>query len=253
MILDEIVANKQREVAERRHAVPLAEQKQRAAAAGPTRATCFDGSMSVIAEVKRRSPSAGEIASGLDPAAQARRYAAGGARAISVLSDERYFGGSLADLSLVRQAVDVPVLCKDFIVDPYQVYEARAHGADLVLLIVAALDDRALIELFQLSRDLGMTPLVEVHDQHELARTLAIDATLVGINNRDLTDFSVDLLTTEYLAPLVPDDVTVVSESGIAGRADVDRVRRAGARVVLVGEALMRASDPAATIRELLA
>jgi indole-3-glycerol phosphate synthase len=209
--------------------------------------------MSIIAEVKRRSPSAGTIADGIDPVEQARAYERGGASVISVLADNRFFGGSLSDLQAVRDSVRIPVLCKDFILSSYQVYEARACSADLILLILAALDDRAFRPLLALVQDLGMTPLVEIHNQHELARAIAADAPVIGINNRDLTDFSVDLLNTEYLAPLVPDDVIVVSESGITTREDVERARRAGARAVLVGEALMRAGDPAETISELLA
>jgi indole-3-glycerol phosphate synthase len=208
--------------------------------------------LSLIAEVKRRSPSKGTLAEGVDPPAQARAYEEAGASAISVLADEKYFGGSLDDLRAVRAVVDIPVLCKDFILTPYQVYEARAAGADLLLLIVAALDDAELHQLSALTRSLGMAPLVEVHDQHDLARAIAADAALIGINNRDLTDFSVDLVTTEYLAPLVPDGVTLVSESGIATREDVERVKAAGAGVILVGETLMRSDDPGRTIRELL-
>jgi indole-3-glycerol phosphate synthase len=208
--------------------------------------------MSLIAEVKRRSPSAGALGENVDPVVQARLYEEAGASAISVLADNRYFGGSLADLAAVRAAVDLPVLCKDFIVTTYQVYEARACGADLILLIMAALRDDVVRPLQALALDLGMTPLVEVHDQHDLARAIAADARVIGINNRDLADFSVDLLTTEYLAPLIPDQVIVVSESGIEGRADVERVARAGARAVLVGSTLMRSGDPRATIRELL-
>lgn len=253
MILDEILEHKRLEVAERERAIPLHEIRDRAVCAPFPRTPCFERPMSLIAEVKRRSPSAGDIAASADPIAQAKLYTAGGAAAISVLTDSRYFGGSFADLEAVRSAVDIPVLCKDFILTPYQVYEARAHGADLMLLIVGAMNDDALIELFCFAQELSMTPLVEVHDQHDLARALAIDARLIGINNRDLTDFSVDLLTTEYLAPLIPDEVMVVSESGIATREDVQRARAAGAGVVLVGEALMRSADPAATIRELLA
>jgi indole-3-glycerol phosphate synthase len=188
----------------------------------------------------------------LDPVEQARAYEVGGAAAISVLTDRRYFGGDFDDLERVRAAVGIPVLCKDFILTPYQIYEARSHGADLVLLIVGALDDEELGALRELTIELGMTPLVEVHDQHELARAIAAGATLIGVNNRDLNDFSVDLLTTEYLAPLIPDDVVLVSESGISTREDVDRVVRAGARVVLVGEALMRSADPGARVRELV-
>jgi indole-3-glycerol phosphate synthase len=260
MILQEILANKWREVSEREARLPLEEVKRQAAAAPATRAPAFDGAISLIAEVKRRSPSRGwihppgrgDFAATLDPVAQARAYEQGGAAAISVLTDERFFGGSFEDLEAVRGAVRIPILCKDFILTPYQVYEARARGADLILLIVAALGDEALIALQDLARQLGMTPLVEVHDQHELARAVAAGAELIGINNRDLTDFSIDLRTTESLAPLVPDGAIVGSESGLATRQDVERVRRAGARVVLVGETLMRSGDPAATIRELL-
>lgn len=252
-ILDEIVEHKRQEVREREMSTPLEEVQRQCLSAPPPRKPDFSAPMSVIAEVKRRSPSKGAFVTDLDPVAQARRYQAGGASAISVLCDARYFGGSLDDLAAVRQAIDVPVLCKDFILTPYQVSEARARGADLMLLIVAALQDRELIGLQRLILDLGMTPLVEVHDQHDLARAVAADARLIGINNRDLADFSVDLITTEYLAPLCPDDAVVVSESGIASREDVERARRVGATVVLVGETLMRSEDPAETIRELIA
>ena len=252
MILEEIVQHKRVEVADREAQVSLDEVQRRAESAPPPRVPRFDGAMSLIAEVKRQSPSKGAFVSELDPVAQARAYERGGATAISVLTDERYFAGSLDDLRAVRAAVNVPVLCKDFFLSQYQVYEARSCGADLVLLIVAALDDRTLGRLHQLVLDLSMTPLVEVHDQHDLARAIAAGAQLIGINNRDLRDFSVDLLTTEYLAPLVPDDATIVSESGLATREDVERVARAGARVVLVGETLMRSADPGTVIRELV-
>jgi indole-3-glycerol phosphate synthase len=252
MILDEIVEHKRAEVAGRQAQLPLDEVRRQSTDAPSPRGLAFDGQMTLIAEVKRRSPSKGAFVQTLDPVAQARAYERGGAGAISVLADERYFGGSLDDLRSVRQSVAVPVLCKDFILTAYQVYEARAYGADLLLLIVAALDDETLQSLQSLAVDLGMTPLVEVHDQHDLARAIAADAGLIGINNRDLSDFSVDLLTTEYLAPLVPDDSIVVSESGIATRDDVERMREAGARAVLVGETLMRSGDPAAVIQELV-
>jgi indole-3-glycerol phosphate synthase len=252
MILQEICDNTRREVVERQRAAPLDDVRRAAEAAEPPRKPQFDAPISLIAEVKRRSPSKGSLAEGVDPAVQARTYETGGAAAISVLADRAYFGGSLDDLRAVRAAVQIPVLCKDFILTPYQVYEARAAGADLVLLIVAALQDEELLDLAGLATSLGMSPLVEVHDQHDLARAIASDAALIGINNRDLTDFSVDLITTEYLAPLVPDDVVLVSESGIVSRDDVERVARAGARVVLVGETLMRSGNPEATIRELV-
>lgn len=253
MILEEIVEHKTGEIETRQSAASLDEMRDRAQAAQPPRAPDFSASMSLIAEVKRRSPSKGEFVSTLDPVAQAQAYERGGAAAVSVLTDNRFFGGSFDDLTAVRDAVGIPVLCKDFILSSYQVYEARARGADLLLLIVKVLDDPALHELQALARELKMTPLVEVHDQHDLARAIAAGATLIGINNRDLADFSVDLLTTEYLAPLIPDDTTIVSESGITDREDVERVARAGARVILVGETLMRSPDPAAMIRELLA
>lgn len=252
MILQEICEHKRQEIAAREKAVSLEEVCRAAESAGPVRPLHFLPPLSLIAEVKRRSPSKGTLAEGVDPPAQARAYEAAGASAISVLADEKYFGGSLDDLRAVRAVVDIPVLCKDFILTPYQVYEARAAGADLLLLIVAALDDAELHQLSALTRSLGMAPLVEVHDQHDLARAIAADAALIGINNRDLTDFSVDLVTTEYLAPLVPDGVTLVSESGIATREDVERVKAAGAGVILVGETLMRSDDPGRTIRELL-
>jgi indole-3-glycerol phosphate synthase len=252
MILNEILENKRRELVERERRRPLVEVERAARDAPPPRPIAFDAPMSLIAEVKRRSPSAGALGENVDPVVQARLYEEAGASAISVLADNRYFGGSLADLAAVRAAVDLPVLCKDFIVTTYQVYEARACGADLILLIMAALRDDVVRPLQALALDLGMTPLVEVHDQHDLARAIAADARVIGINNRDLADFSVDLLTTEYLAPLIPDQVIVVSESGIEGRADVERVARAGARAVLVGSTLMRSGDPRATIRELL-
>jgi indole-3-glycerol phosphate synthase len=252
MILDEILAHKRTEIAQRERQRGFDEVIQQAHTAPPTRSFAVNESVALIAEVKRCSPSAGALAPEVDPVAQALAYERAGASAISVLTDHRYFGGTLDDLSAVRGAVSVPVLCKDFILSPYQVYEARAYGADLILLIVAALRDDVLRPLQRLALELGMTPLIEVHDQHDLAWALAADAGLIGINNRDLTDFSVDLLTTEYLAPLIPDDVVVVSESGITERADVQRVTQAGARAVLVGSTLMRSSDPGATIAELL-
>jgi indole-3-glycerol phosphate synthase len=252
MILDEILAHKREEIDARDRAVPLEAQMERVGQSPPPRTISFEPPISLIAEVKRRSPSAGDLAQALDPVQQALAYERGGACAISVLTDARYFGGSLHDLSQVRGAVSLPVLCKDFILTPYQVYEARVAGADLILLIVAALDDESLIQLQSLVDELGMSALVEAHDQHDLARALAACARLIGINNRDLSDFSVDLLTTEYLMPLAPDDVVAISESGIFTRQDVERVARAGARGVLVGETLMRSADPAATIKELL-
>jgi indole-3-glycerol phosphate synthase len=252
LILDEILEHKREEVARRRRAASEDEVREAARKASAVRPAALEGRMSLIAEVKRMSPSAGEIAGSLDPVEQARRYEEGGAAAISVLTDERFFGGSLNDLRAVREAVEIPVLCKDFIVSEYQVWEARASGADLLLLILAALSDYSYRSLLSLTGQLGMAALVEVHDQHDLAKAIASDARIIGINNRDLSDFSVDLITTEYLAPLVPEGTVVVSESGITTREDVQRVQRAGATVVLVGEALMRSESPQEKIRELL-
>jgi indole-3-glycerol phosphate synthase len=204
---------------------------------------------SVIAEVKRRSPSKGDLAAIPDPADLARRYAAGGAAAISVLTEERRFGGSLADLRSVRAAVDVPLLRKDFIVEPYQLLEARAAGADLALLIVAALDDDLLRTLHDEARDLGLTVLVEVHDEEETDRAVALGVELIGVNARNLKTLAVDDTTFGRLAPRVPDDRVLVAESGIDGPADVSRYVAEGARVVLVGEALVKDGDPEGAVR----
>ena len=207
--------------------------------------------LSVIAEVKRRSPSKGELAEIPEPAALAGAYARGGAAAISVLTEERRFGGSLADLRAVRAAVDVPLLRKDFIVTPYQLLEARAAGADLALLIVAALDDDSLRRLHDDARELGLTVLVEVHDEAETERAVALGAELIGVNARNLRTLDVDPDTFGRLAPLVPEDRVLVAESGISGPADADRLAGQGARVVLVGEALVRDGDPEAAVRAL--
>jgi indole-3-glycerol phosphate synthase len=206
---------------------------------------------SVIAEVKRRSPSKGDLAPITDPAALARQYAAGGAAAISVLTEERRFGGSLDDLRAVRAAVDVPLLRKDFIVEPYQLVEARAAGADLALLIVAALDDDALRGLYDLAGELGLTVLVEVHDEAETERAVALGAELVGVNARNLKTLAVDADTFGRLAPLVPDDRVLVAESGVSGPEDVRRFVDDGARAVLVGEALVKDGDPEGAVRRM--
>ncbi len=206
---------------------------------------------SVIAEVKRRSPSKGDLADIPDPAALAQAYAAGGAGAISVLTEERRFGGSLADLRAVRTAVEVPLLRKDFVVDPYQVLESRAAGADLVLLIVAALDDDLLRRLHDQARELGMAVLVEVHDEPETERAVSLGAELVGVNARNLKTLQVDPTTFGRLAPQLPPDRVLVAESGISGVEDVHRFVGEGARVVLVGEALVKDGDPEAAVRSM--
>jgi indole-3-glycerol phosphate synthase len=254
MILDDITANTRAEVAERRRRVPLADMRACAESAPPARD--FESALkhehvALIAEVKRASPSRGTLRAELDPAQLARVYAESGASAISVLTDGKYFHGSLADLEAVRAAVDVPVLRKDFVVDEYQLYEARAHQADAVLLIVRILSDAQLRDYLALARSLGLGVLTEVHDEAELDRALAADARILGINNRNLADFTVSLATTERLAPRIPLGKIIVAESGVFTSADVERVARAGVRAVLVGEALMRTGDVGAKVKEL--
>lgn len=209
--------------------------------------------VAVIAEVKRSSPSKGALAAIPAPGDLARTYADGGAAAISVLTEQRRFGGSLADLDTVRAAVAVPLLRKDFIVDGYQVTEARAHGADLVLLIVAALGDAQLRDLHDQATGLGMTCLVEVHDAAELDRALALEPRLVGVNARNLKTLEVDPRTVTDLLPRVPAHIVAVAESGVAGPADVAAYVEAGAGAVLVGEALVKHGDPAEAIRSFTA
>jgi indole-3-glycerol phosphate synthase len=202
--------------------------------------------------VKRASPSAGAIRAGLDAPAQARAYAAAGAAAISVLTDGPGFGGSLADLAAVRAAVDAPLLRKDFVLDRYQLLEARAHGADAALLIVAALDDGRLRGLLEACGALALGALVEVHDEAEAERALAAGARVVGVNNRNLRTFAVDLAVSERILPTLPGGVKGVAESGVRSAADARRLRAAGAANLLVGEALVRAADPGALLREMM-
>jgi indole-3-glycerol phosphate synthase len=254
--LDQILARKRTEVDERRAAVPDRELAARAKDAPPPRP--FEAGLSrrggpvrVIAEVKRASPSVGAIDTGLDAPAQARRYAGAGAAAISVLTDGPGFGGSLDDLRAVRAAVDVPLLRKDFVLDRYQLLEARAAGADAALLIVAALAPDPLRRLLDACGELGLAALVEVHDAAEAEAALRAGARIVGVNNRDLRSFVVDLATSERVLPMLPADVRGVAESGVKSPADAARLRRAGAANLLVGEALVRADDPGRLLREL--
>ncbi len=246
-VLDDIVAGVRLDLARRQATMPLAERRaqlaDRAPVLDPMPAVPADGS-SVIAEVKRRSPSKGDLAEIADPAVLAEEYAAGGAAAISVLTEARRFGGSLDDLRAVRAAVDVPVLRKDFIVTPYQLVEARAAGADLALLIVAALEGDELARLHDEARELGLTVLVEVHDEAETVRAVELGAELIGVNARNLKTLDVDVDTFGRLAPLVPADRVLVAESGITGSTDVKRFVAEGAQVVLVGEALVRDGAP---------
>ncbi len=200
--------------------------------------------VAVFAEVKRRSPGAGDIDTELDPVELSAAYETAGAAAVSVLTDGPWFGGSLDDLRLVREARAIPVLRKDFVIDPLQVYEGRAAGADLMLLIVRILDRALLADLRAMIHDLGMTALVEAHDEWEVESALEAGAALVGVNNRDLTVFETDLAVTERLAPYLPREVALISESGIASAQDVARVAAAGADAVLVGEALVRSGAP---------
>jgi indole-3-glycerol phosphate synthase len=207
--------------------------------------------ISIIAEFKRKSPSKGEIRRNADPVNITRAYAAGGASAVSVLTEEDYFDGSLDDLRAVRQAIALPILRKDFVIEDYQIYESAAAGADAILLIVAALDDAALTRLRQIAEvELGMDTLVEVHTREEMDRAINTGAKLIGVNNRNLTTFEVSLDTSEQLASLASDDVVLVSESGIETADDIQRLSSFGYRGFLIGQSLMRAEDPGEAIRK---
>src|SRR4051794_14837789 len=251
-VLDEIVSGVRIDLAERQATTSVADLRAALADVDPPRDPMphfrAPGS-SVIAEVKRRSPSKGDLADIPDPAVLAAEYAAGGAAAISVLTERRRFGGSLADLRAVRAAVDTPVLRKDFIVEGYQLLEARAAGADLALLIVAALDDDTLRRLHDQARELGLAVLVEVHDEAETERAVDLGAELVGVNARNLKTLDVDPDTFGRLAPRVPGDRVLVAESGIGSPDDVARYVAEGARAVLVGEALVKDGDPEGAVR----
>ncbi len=256
MFLDKIVAEKRKELEQRQKAMPLpqleAAIEQKPAPLDLAAALSVDG-ISLIAEVKRASPSKGALNPDLDAVELARTYARCGAAAVSVLTEERYFMGSGSDLEAVKNALPhIPVLRKDFILKPYQLFEARAWGADAVLLIVAILDDAALKNLITLSHKLGMNCLLEVHDEDELKRALSCDARLIGINNRNLATLAVDLNVTKRLRPLVPSDRIVVSESGIKGREDMEKLKDWGVDAVLIGEALVTADDIPTRIKELL-
>jgi indole-3-glycerol phosphate synthase len=255
-VLDEIIDGVRADLAEREGRIPLDDLKEAALRApealDPMPAFRSEG-ISVIAEVKRSSPSRGRLASILDPAALAASYADGGAATISVLTEQRRFGGSLEDLMAVRKAVDVPVLRKDFIVTSYQLWEARAAGADLALLIVAALDQNQLESLVERACSIGLTPLVEVHDEDEVERAVAAGARLVGVNARNLKTLEVDRGTFARLAPRMPDDVVLVAESGVRGPHDVFEYAKQGAQVVLVGETLVTGQDPRSAVADLVA
>jgi len=254
-ILDEIVEWKRVEVAQNQTVRPLnvmQSEAEAAPAAHDLAAALRAPGVSLIAEIKRASPSRGPLRPELVPAALAYEYAGNGAAAISVLTDARFFQGDLEDLRTVRRTVDLPVLRKDFVIDAYQVLEARAAGADAVLLIVATLADTELSSLYRLTRELGMSALVEVHNEAELARALALQARIIGINNRDLRTFQVSLETTVRLRPLVPAGVVLVAESGIHTPDDVARLAALDVDAMLVGESLVRAQDVGAKVRELV-
>ena len=259
-ILDTILAEKFYEVAERQARRPLPHPDMQAQLddlppprdfAGALRGRRAGGRAALIAEVKKASPSAGVIRADFDPVAVAQAYDAAGADCLSVLTDERFFQGHDTYLQAVKAAISLPVLRKDFIVDPYQIYEARLLGADAVLLIAAALRADKLTHYHELALMLGLTPLVEVHTEPEMETALAANAKLIGINSRDLKRFVTDLGVVERLAAMVPEGVTLVAESGIKTVDDVARVARAGAHAVLVGETLMRAPDIGAAVKEL--
>jgi len=254
-ILDEILAHKRVELDAARRRVSPPDLARRAATMPPARGfrrALLEPGTRVIAELKRRSPSKGEIRRDFDPVAIARAYQAGGAAALSVLTDDRFFGGSLAVLEAVRAVTPLPLLRKDFVVDAYQIDEARVAGADAVLLIVAALSAAELEHLRAHAASVGLDVLVEVHDEAELDAAKGVGADLIGINNRDLRSFVTDLGVTERLAKRVPQGVLVVAESGIFGPEDVARLKRAGASAFLVGESLMREPDPGLALRRLL-
>jgi len=256
-LLRTIVAATERITDLRREREPLAQLERRAAAATP-RGDRFEAALSqagrvnVIAECKRRSPSRGVLAERYDPVSIARRYGQGGAAAISVLTEPTFFDGALDHLSAVRAAVDLPLLRKDFVVDEYQLFEARAAGADAVLLIVAALDQQALVDLQARATKLGLATLVEVHDEDELLRAIDSGARLIGVNNRNLRTLEVDVDASYRLAARIPSGVVAVSESGLQSRADLEQLAAAGYRAFLIGERFMTDPDPARAIGELI-
>ena len=254
-ILDDILVGVRADRADRQTRTSLEGLKELAGARRPAidaEAVLRHEGVSVIAEVKRSSPSKGQLATIADPAALARDYEAGGAHVISVLTEQRRFGGSLEDLAAVRAAVDIPVLRKDFIVTSYQLWEARAYGADLALLIVAALEQEALVSLIERTRSLGMTPVVEAHDADEVERAVLAGATVIGINVRNLKTLEVDRDTFARVAPYVPASCVCIAESGVRGTHDLLTYAGAGADAVLVGESLVTGGDPRSAVHDLV-
>ncbi len=252
-ILDSIIEGVREDLAARRK--PLGQLQEAMDCAAPVRDPLqhlLSNQMSVIAEVKRSSPSKGALAAITDPAGLAEKYEIAGASLISVLTEQRRFGGSLADLDAVRSRVNIPILRKEFMVDEYQFFEARAHGADVVLLIVAALSQSQLNDFHQLAEGLGMRALVEVHTNDELERALAISPKIIGVNSRNLKTLEVDNQSFAELIPRIPTELVRVAESGISKRADVEFAQNSGATAILVGEALVRSGDPSLAMRQLL-
>ncbi len=256
-VLDEIIDGVRMDLAVRQAHLSLDELRSRVERVAPARdvfgVLSAGAGVKVIAEVKRSSPSKGALAVIPDPAGLAADYAAGGASVISVLTEQRRFGGSLADLSAVRAAVDIPVLCKDFMVSAYQLWEARAHGADAILLIVAALDQSTLVGLRERAESLGMTALVEVHDEAETDRAVDAGARVVGVNARNLKTLEVDRSTFARLAPRIPEGIVKIAESGVRGPQDVVDYAQAGAQAVLVGESLVIGGRPREAVADLIA
>jgi len=255
MILDDIVRDKRSDLEGAKSRTTIEDLRQRGLFLAPRRgfenALRADG-RAIVAEVKKASPSKGVIRADFDPVAIALRYAEANARAISVLTEERYFQGHLNHLAQIRERVSVPLLRKDFVVDAYQLYEARAYGADAVLLIVAILSDSELSEFLWLAEELNLAALVEVHTGDELDRAVRAGAGIIGINNRDLRTFRTTLETTEQLVPRVPSGATIIAESGIERIEDIERLESAGVHAFLIGETLMKASDPGEKLAELL-
>ncbi|MEI7797135.1 MAG: indole-3-glycerol phosphate synthase TrpC [Actinomycetes bacterium] len=254
-VLDQIIQGVREDLAERKKLVELNELVAKISEVNPVidvLPSLQSSNLSVIAEVKRSSPSKGALAQISDPAALALSYQTGGATAVSVLTESRKFGGSLADLAAVRSAINIPILRKDFTVDEYQIFEARAYGADIILLIVAALSDLQLSEFFAISKSLGMQVLVETHTLEEVERALSLDPEIIGVNARDLTTLKIDLGAFDKLALAIPEGVVKVAESGISSLSDVISYRNSGAEAILVGEALVKDGDPAQMIRDFI-
>jgi indole-3-glycerol phosphate synthase len=254
-VLDQIIEGVQEDLAERKKQVGLNELMVKISEVNPAidvLPSLQSSKLSVIAEVKRSSPSKGALAKISDPAELALRYQAGGATAVSVLTEGWKFGGSLADLDAVRSAINIPILRKDFMVDDYQIFESRAHGADIVLLIVAALSDLQLSEFYAIAKSLGMQVLVETHTLEEVERALSLDPEIIGVNARDLTTLKIDLGAFDKLAKAIPAGKIKVAESGISSVAEVISYRKSGAEAILVGEALVKDGDPAQMIQNFI-